>query len=644
MIPFGSFAQIGDEFYLEAYNKADLTPINQTQNGKYIELEFSDPQLNSIFDNFQILNYEEAFDGLALCNAYDLDKVFILKLDSPVGINRLTVSPLIKKVEFPIKYELASNNLPNDYYIPTFDESNQYESPGDTIRNDYLDLIQAPCAWELTKGDPSVLVGVSDSYFSEVHEELQGKFEIILGTGAVNQNYKHGIETSSLIAGNSHNNKGTASIGYNTRLAGAIGINKNKVEDLVEWSVTNNKNLRVINMSWGGPKDRDAENSAYEFMDENHSDAKLYRCLRDQYNIVLVASAGNKSHITAIKPNGEPIFPGGWKNEVNRFRAYPASFESVISVTSVGSRYDHANVDPYNTTSNDGLLKDVLWWNGAICCSDYYLGRLNHQYLNDKIDIAAPGHRVYRATNSRKYANDSDGIDTYTKYGSGTSISAPIVSGTAALMLAANPELTAVEVKDILKFTADRIDTIPHNQQYFGQNENELSIQLGRLNAYKAVKMAKYFDEYGYDFDSMPKKIDLMVRDNEEDIGQEPNETTEIFWNSPDIWVRNQPDGIEEYENVEYEPNGQSYVYVRVKNIGCDPTSEDDQLKLYWTKAASSMSWPEDYMGEEYIQPGNALKGDTIGTVNIPSIKPGEETILEVPWSNIPDPEDYKLI
>src|SRR5690625_2455020 len=108
MIPFGSFAQIGDEFYLEAYNKADLTPINQTQNGKYIELEFSDPQLNSIFDNFQILNYEEAFDGLALCNAYDLDKVFILKLDSPVGINRLTVSPLIKKVEFPIKYELAS--------------------------------------------------------------------------------------------------------------------------------------------------------------------------------------------------------------------------------------------------------------------------------------------------------------------------------------------------------------------------------------------------------------------------------------------------------------------------------------------------------------------------------------------------------
>lgn len=142
--PFWSFAQTGDEFYLEAYNKADITPINQSQNGKFIELEFSDPQLNSIFDSFQILHYEEAFEGLALCEVYDLNKIFILKLESTIDINRLTASPLIKKVEFPLKYELAEG-LPNDYYIPTFDEANQYESPGDSIRNDYLDLIQTPC-------------------------------------------------------------------------------------------------------------------------------------------------------------------------------------------------------------------------------------------------------------------------------------------------------------------------------------------------------------------------------------------------------------------------------------------------------------------------------------------------------------------
>jgi len=641
--PFWSFAQTGDEFYLEAYNKADITPINQSQNGKFIELEFSDPQLNSIFDSFQILHYEEAFEGLALCEVYDLDKIFILKLESAIDINRLTASPLIKKVEFPLKYELAEG-LPNDYYIPTFDEANQYESPGDSIRNDYLDLIQAPCAWEITKGDSSILVGVSDSYFSEAHEELQGKFDTILAKGGASGSsdlkYKHGIETSSLIAGNTDNNKGTASVGYKTKLVGRYPYGKAAVKDLMKWNLANDKNLRVINMSYGSTRDKEVE----DFPDESHTDAKFYRCLRDQYNIVLVASGGNKSHIAAIKANGEPRFPGGWKNEVNRFRFYPASFESVISVTSVGSRYDRANVDPENTTSNDGLLKDVLWWNGTICCSDNYLGRLNHQILNDKIDIAAPGYDIYRATNDRESSSDPDSESAYAKTGSGTSISAPIVSGTAALMLAVNPDLTAVEVKDILKFTADRIDTIPHNEEYFGQGEDKLSIELGRLNAYRAVKMAKYFDEYGFDFDAMPKKVDLMIRDNVEDIGEEPNETTEIFWNSPDIWVRNQPDGIEEHENAKYNENGQSYVYVRVKNIGCDPSSENDQLKLYWTKAASSMSWPEDYIGGEYLQPGNALKGDTIRTVNIPSIKPGEETILEVPWSNVPNPDDYELI
>src|SRR5699024_1087704 len=103
-------------------------------------------------------------------------------------------------------------------------------------------------------------------------------------------------------------------------------------------------------------------------------------------------------------------------------------------------------------------------------------------------------------------------------------------------------------------------------------------------------------------------------------------------------------DGIEEHENAEYDPSSPSYVYVRIKNIGCDPTSGKDKVKLYWTKAASSMSWDEDYLGNKYYANTNAKQGDTINTVKIPSINPGEEKILEIPWTNIPDPEDYHLI
>src|SRR5699024_3050502 len=139
-----------------------------------------------------------------------------------------------------------------------------------------------------------------------------------------------------------------------------------------------------------------------------------------------------------------------------------------------------------------------------------------------------------------------------------------------------------IEVKNILKITADRIDTIAQNQEYFGQDPDKLHIQLGRLNSYKAVKMAQYFPQYGYSWVRIPNDVDLMVRDTRNDEGIEPNPTTERLWESKDICVRNYPDGIEQHQNPEYNNNGKSYVYVRITNKGCDPSSGNDQLQLHW--------------------------------------------------------------
>lgn len=46
-------------------------------------------------------------------------------------------------------------------------------------------------------------------------------------------------------------------------------------------------------------------------------------------------------------------------------------------------------------------------------------------------------------------------------------------------------------------------------------------------------------------FTHLAPSVDLYIKDNPEDTGKEPNLTTDEFWKSPSIWVRNQDDKIE---------------------------------------------------------------------------------------------------
>lgn len=134
--------------------------------------------------------------------------------------------------------------------------------------------------------------------------------------------------------------------------------------------------------------------------------------------------------------------------------------------------------------------------------------------------------------------------------------------------------------------------------------------------------------------------IDLYVQDTQTDIGQEPNIHTDIFWNSKDIWVRNQNDGtvVQVHQNPIYDPVNPNYVYVKVRNKGCSTSSGNDQLKLYWAKANTALDWDDYWTGIIVI--GGVPMGGELGTLNIPPIAPGQETILEFEWP-VPNPQDY---
>ncbi|MEM3478744.1 MAG: S8 family serine peptidase [Candidatus Bathyarchaeia archaeon] len=85
------------------------------------------------------------------------------------------------------------------------------------------------------------------------------------------------------------------------------------------------------------------------------------------------------------------------------------------------------------------------------------------------VDLSAPGVSIYTTVKGGSYGSVS-----------GTSFSAPIVAGVAALIFSANPSLTPADIEQILESTAVDLGDTGYDV-YYG---------WGRVNAYEALKAA----------------------------------------------------------------------------------------------------------------------------------------------------------
>lgn len=114
------------------------------------------------------------------------------------------------------------------------------------------------------------------------------------------------------------------------------------------------------------------------------------------------------------------------------------------------------------------------WEGGESLAADF------SNYSAEIVDVFAPGTEIYSTTPGSEYANNQ-----------GTSFSAPVVSGIAALLRSYFPDLTAVQVKEILVQSA-----IPQNIQVMLPGGGDLvpfsalSVSGGIVNAQKAFELA----------------------------------------------------------------------------------------------------------------------------------------------------------
>lgn len=133
-------------------------------------------------------------------------------------------------------------------------------------------------------------------------------------------------------------------------------------------------------------------------------------------------------------------------------------------------------------------------------------------------------------------------------------------------------------------------------------------------------------------FDYLPVSgPDLFIRDNDEDFGLEPNTTTDVHWDSPDIWIRKSSDWVEEHQNPSFITGDREvWVYVKITNRGTKPFLGKKWLHLYWADASTTITAPV-WLGMETNSNGDYTGGEA-GREKIPVIEPGETIVVPVNW------------
>lgn len=434
-------------------------------------------------------------------------------------------------------------------------------------------------AWTITEG-ANIKVAVVDSGIDLANLDLSDN--ILLSYDAVSQTSpsktynKHGTLVGGIIGAIKDNNYQIVGVAPKAKLFSISS--KLSIHDMVSIE----QSADGINWAWQNGADV-INNSWYVIFQSDFLENAISNALENGRNglgTVVIFASGNSR---------KPINPNSFG--VN----YPANSDDRILV--VGS-IDHNGIRAFDSCYNGG-----------------------------KLDVVAPGVNVLTTTYNNGLLFDS-----------GTSIAAPHVAGVCALVLSANPFLSAMQVNNIIEQTSKKVGGYAYTTiagRPNGTWNNELG--YGLVDAYEAVKMAQNMDS---------ETLDLYIKDSPLDIGAEPNTVTEYFWASDDIWVRNVNDDGLEHQNPDYSANNNpNYVRVRVTNKSRKISTGNEQLKLYWAKAATSLNWSYYWDGSAYFYNTNTNQnvplGGEIGTLNIPILQPGEETVLSLPWV-IPNPADYE--
>jgi len=161
-----------------------------------------------------------------------------------------------------------------------------------------------------------------------------------------------------------------------------------------------------------------------------------------------------------------------------------AEMKGVLLIHAAGNDSDDIDVDKNFPTKKYLDGKEAKKWievgASAYGADENFVGDFSN-YGKKMVSLFAPGVDVYSTVPNNKYKNES-----------GTSMASPSTAGVAALLWSYFPELSALQVKDILLKSTRKFDNLKVIKP--GSKEevlfSDLSSSGGLVNAYEAVKMA----------------------------------------------------------------------------------------------------------------------------------------------------------
>ncbi|HEY9858544.1 MAG TPA: S8 family serine peptidase [Candidatus Obscuribacterales bacterium] len=350
--------------------------------------------------------------------------------------------------------------------------------------------IFAEKAWDITRGSRSIVVAVADDSFDLNHPDFQGQGKIVAPKDLRDQDLLP-------LPDDTEASHGTACAGVAVAEENGVGIvgvapgcalmpirttgflDDDTIEQIFDWAVANG--AAVISCSWGP--------SAVYFPLSLRQSAALTRAAKDGRNgkgCVIAFAAGN-----ANRPVNGAINEQGWPNNVLRgpttwltgFAIHP----DVIAVSACTSLNKKAAYSNWGTTI-------------SVCAPSnnappgMWLQETGFVSTPPEVRVFLPGRSVFTA--DQLGAAGYDPGDFTGDFG-GTSSACPTVAGVAALVLSANPDLTAQEVRQILQQTADKIvDPDPDPQFGFRKGTYEANgrsdwFGFGKVNAFRAVQAAQ---------------------------------------------------------------------------------------------------------------------------------------------------------